>query len=488
MCVFVGSARAGELRRACARVGSALVLFALQLPASAESLDEALAATYVTNPNIEAQRASMRATDEGVPQARAALLPQIYGEAQAGVEREHIAVDGSVINNLFPGLNFAPNATLNTRNKPHGYSFTLQQQIFKGLQTLNSIREAEANALAAREDLRNTEQSTLLDAVTAYMDVVQNLSTVELNDNNVKVLSDQLASNQRRYKAGELTSTDLAQSKSQRASAIAALEAAKAQYQSSRATYEETVGHAPGQLFVPPSIEHLLPESLEAALEIAQFENPSIGSAFYQELAAGNSVDQIRGELLPEVNVKLKYNDVYDPFEGIDNDRTAIAGVNVKVPLYQGGLVSSQVRQAKQVQLQRRSQLRQAQVQTRSSVISAWTQLASALAQLEADQVSVESNKVAVAGVRREEKTGQRTVQDVLNEQQTDLTSRVAVVSDRRNVVVAEYTLLQAIGRLNSVYLRLPVAEYRTDITDHSERVLLWRTEIKPERDYYRSD
>ena len=173
MCVFVGSARAGELRRACARVGSALVLFALQLPASAESLDEALAATYVTNPNIEAQRASMRATDEGVPQARAALLPQIYGEAQAGVEREHIAVDGSVINNLFPGLNFAPNATLNTRNKPHGYSFTLQQQIFKGLQTLNSIREAEANALAAREDLRNTEQSTLLDAVTAYMDVVQ---------------------------------------------------------------------------------------------------------------------------------------------------------------------------------------------------------------------------------------------------------------------------------------------------------------------------
>jgi len=248
------------------------------------------------------------------------------------------------------------------------------------------------------------------------------------------------------------------------------------------------VGHAPGQLFVPPSIEHLLPESLEAALEIAQFENPSIGSAFYQELAAGNSVDQIRGELLPEVNVKLKYNDVYDPFEGIDNDRTAIAGVNVKVPLYQGGLVSSQVRQAKQVQLQRRSQLRQAQVQTRSSVISAWTQLASALAQLEADQVSVESNKVAVAGVRREEKTGQRTVQDVLNEQQTDLTSRVAVVSDRRNVVVAEYTLLQAIGRLNSVYLRLPVAEYRTDITDHSERVLLWRTEIKPERDYYRSD
>jgi len=228
-----------------------------------------------------------------------------------------------------------------------------------------------------------------------------------------------------------------------------------------------------------------LPETLDAALEIAQYENPDIGSAFYQELAAGNSVDQIRGELLPEVNVGLNYSDLYNPFEGVNYYRAAIAGVNVKVPFYQGGLISSKVRQAKQLQLQRRSQLQQAQVQIRRSVISAWTHLASARAQLEAAQVSVESNKVAVAGVRREEKTGQRTVQDVLNEQQTDLTSRVAVVSDRRNVVVAEYTLLRGIGRLNAAYLQLPVAQYRTDITDHSERVLLWRTEIKPEPYYY---
>ena len=487
MCVVNRGAQSEGRRSARVMVCASLALAVLVAPlvAQAESLNEALASAYATNPNLEAQRAATRATDEGVPQARAGLLPQIYGEAAAGYERETISVDSNIINNLIPGLNFPPNAKLNTRNKPHGYSFTLQQQIFKGLQTINAIREAEANSMASREDLRNTEQTTLLDAVSAYMDVVQNLAIVRLKDNNVRVLSDQLASNERRFKGGELTRTDLAQSRSQRSSAIAGLAAAKAQYQSSRATFEEVVGHSPGPLFMPPSIEPILPESLEAAIEIAMYENPTVGSAFYQEVAAGKSVDQIRGELLPEVSVKLKYNDLYDPFEGIEYDRTAIAGVNVKVPIYQGGLVDSKVRQAKQLQLQRRSQLQQAQAQTRSSVISAWTQLVSARAQLEADQVSVESNRIAVDGVRREEKTGKRTLLDVLNQQQTDLNARVAVVSDQRNVIVAEYTLLQAIGRLNSVYLQLPVSEYRADITDHSERVLIWRTEIKPEQDYY---
>lgn len=204
-------------------LGSVLALAASPFHASAESLDEALAATYVTNPNLEAQRASTRATDEDVPQARAALLPQITGDALAGLEQQVISVDGTVLNPLIPGLEFPSNATLNTRNTPYGYSFTLQQQIFKGLQTINAIREAEANALAARETLRDTEQTMLLKAVTAYMDVVQNLAIVELKDNNVKVLSDQLTSNQRRFKAGQLTSTDLAQSKSQRASSIADL-------------------------------------------------------------------------------------------------------------------------------------------------------------------------------------------------------------------------------------------------------------------------
>jgi len=466
-----------------------VLIFTTNSEVRAESLDEALVSAYFVNPQLQAQRASTRATDENVPIARSALLPQIFGNANAGYKHTEFGIDGDAVNKVIPvpGFRF-PDATIRGDDPPHGYSVTLQQQIFKGLQNINSIREAEANALAAREDLRNTEQTTLLDAVTAYMDVVQNQAIVQLRENNVKVLTDYEASNQRQFNAGELTSTDLAQSKASRASALASLEAAKAQYQSSLANYEEVIGHPADHLFMPASIDHLLPGSLQEAQEIAQFENPVIGSAVFQEVAATKSVAQLRGQLLPEVNLQLKYEDQYNFAEGLDFAREASATVGVKVPFYQGGRVASQVRQAKQIEIQRQEQVRQARQQTQSTVVSAWTQVNSNRAQLAADEASVESNKVALAGVRREQKAGTRTVQDVLDAEQDYLTAQVQTVIDERNIIVANYTLLQAVGRLTAAYLRLPVAIYDAGEADHSERHLLWHTEIKPESHYYGYD
>ena len=462
------------------------LIFAANNAACAESLDEALVSTYFGNPQLLAQRASTRATDENVSQARSSLLPQIFGNAAAGYKHTEFEIDGSSVSKIIPFS--VPDATIKGDDRPYGYSVTLQQQIFKGLQNINSIREAEANALAAREDLRNTEQTTLLSAVSSYMDVVQNQAIVRLRENNVKVLTDYEASNQRQFNAGDLTSTDLAQSKASRATAVASLEAAKAQYQSSLASYEEVVGHPADHLFTPASIDHFLPGSLQEAQEVAQFENPSIGSAVFQEAAATKSVAQQRGQLLPEVNVQLKYEDEYNPVEGLDFAREASATVGVKVPFYQGGRVASQVRQAKQIQIQRQEQVRQARQQTQSSVVSAWAQVNSIQAQLMADQTSVDSNKVALAGVRREQKAGTRTVQDVLDAEQDYLTAQVQLTIDDRNLVVANYTLLQAIGRLTAAYLQLPIAIYDAAEVDHSERHLLWRTEIKPESHYYEYD
>ncbi len=188
------------------------------------------------------------------------------------------------------------------------------------------------------------------------------------------------------------------------------------------------------------------------------------------------------------MNVQLKYEDEYNPVEGLDFEREASATVGVKVPFYQGGRVASQVRQAKQIQIQRLEQVRQARQQTQSSVVSAWAQVNSIQAQLMADQTSVDSNKVALAGVHREQKAGTRTVQDVLNAEQDYLTAQVQLTIDDRNLVVANYTLLQAIGRLTAAYLQLPIAIYDAAEVDHSERHLLWRTEIKPESHYYEYD
>ncbi|MCP4780570.1 MAG: TolC family outer membrane protein [Hyphomicrobium sp.] len=463
------------------------LIFAANNAACAESLDEALVSTYFGNPQLLAQRASTRATDENISQAMSSLLPQIFGNAATGYKHTEFEIDGHAVNKILPGAN-VPDATIEGDDRPYGYSVTLQQQIFKGFQNINSIREAEANALGAREDLRDTEQTTLLSAVSSYMDVVQNQAIVRLRENNVKVLTDYEASNQRQFNAGDLTSTDLAQSKASRATAVASLEAAKAQYQSSLASYEEVVGHPADHLFTPASIDHFLPGSLQEAQEVAQFENPSIGSAVFQEAAAAKSVAQQRGQLLPEVNIQLKYEDEYNPVEGLDFAREASATVGVKVPFYQGGRVASQVRQAKQIQIQRLEQVRQARQQTQSSVVSAWAQVNSIQAQLMADQASVDSNKVALAGVHREQKAGTRTVQDVLNAEQDYLTAQVQLTIDDRNLVVANYTLLQAIGRLTAAYLKLPIAIYDAAEVDHSERHLLWRTEIKPESHYYEYD
>ncbi len=473
-------------RQICAGL-LALVVLAAASPrlAQAESLNEALASAYSFNPQLEAARASTRATDENVSQARAGFLPEITGNLAAEAEHREYGVDGSELNNLIPGLDFPDKATITSNSKPYGYSLTLQQSIFNGLQTLNNMREAEANSMASREDLRNTEQTTLLDGVTAYMGVVQNQAIVRLRENNVNVLSKYQASNQRLFKNGELTRTDLEQSKAQRATSLAQLEAARGQLQASQANYEQVIGHPPGYVEVPPSIDHLLPGNMQEALEIAQVENPNIGSALFQELAARKSVDALRGQFLPQVNLQLKYQDTENVFEGLDYDREASASLGVKVPFYQGGKVESQVRQAKQVQIQRLAQTNQARQQTRNDVVSAWTQLTSAEAQLSADEVSVESNKIALAGVRREQKAGTRTVQDVLNAEQNYLTAQVQIVTDEYNVVVARYTLLQAIGRMTASYLRLPTAVYNASITNHSERHLLWRTQIKPEVDYY---
>ncbi len=478
--------RAQRLKHMPIAILLVVLILAMNGSVCAESLDEALVSAYFGNPQLLAQRASTRATDEDVSQARSALLPQIFGNANAGYKHTEFDIDGSSVGKII-GVD-VPDTTIEGDDPPHGYSVTLQQQVFKGLQNINSIREAEANALAAREDLRSTEQTTLLDAVTAYMDVVQNQAIVRLRENNVTVLTDYEASNQRQFNAGELTSTDLAQSKASRASAVASLEAAKAQYQTSLANYEEVIGHPADHLFMPASIDHLLPGSLQEAQEIAQFENPTIGSAVFQEVAATKSVAQQRGQLLPEVNLQLKYEDQYNPVEGVDFAREASATVGVKVPLYQGGRVASQVRQAKQIQIQRQEQVRQARQQTQSSVVSAWAQVNSIQAQLMADQASVESNKVALAGVRREQKAGSRTVQDVLDAEQDLLTAQVQFTIDERNLIVANYTLLQAIGRLTASYLRLAVAIYNAGMVDHSERHLLWHTEIKPESSYYGYD
>jgi outer membrane protein len=289
----------------------------------------------------------------------------------------------------------------------------------------------------------------LLEAVTAYMDVVRDQSIVLLRENNVTVLTRDLRATQDRFNVGEVTRTDVAQAQARRAAAVAALDLARANLKTSRAVFERVVGHPPSRL-VEPKPTALVPKTLPLALEIASRESPAVVAALYREQAARFNIDLIRGERLPSVQLEANYARRLDPSSGIeDSESTSVTG-RLTVPFYTGGEVEARVRQAKHTHVQRLQEIEQARSEVQAQVVAAWSQLQAAIAAVDSDEKSVSANKVALRGVRAEQEVGTRVPLDVLNAVQELLNAEVTLVTDRRNVVVASYTVLAALGRLNA--------------------------------------
>jgi outer membrane protein len=423
-------------------------------PAEAESLRQALDDTYRANPKIDAERARLRATDEEVPRARSGWLPTIQGSADVGAQ----------------SLTTKP-ATLGAGDtKPTGYGVNITQQVFNGFRTVNTVAEAEAVVRAGRENLRQVESTTLLDAVTAYVDVVRDLALVRLAEHHVTVLTTELTAAETRRTVREVTKTDVAQARARRAKAVSALDGAKSNLRTSRAAYLRIVGHAPGQLIDPSGKLPSLPKTLEEAIRIAERESPNVVSAQYREQAARHSVDKIWGELLPDIRLEASYQHRTDTSNSIgEQDSASITG-RVNVPLYAGGETQARVRQAKHTHVSRIQEIEQARAETQANTTSAWSRLTASRAQLKSDTVQVDANRIALEGVREEEKVGQRTLLDVLNAEQELLSAEVQLVTTKRDLVVAAYALLSSIGRLNAEGLELGSDVYDPEAHYHEVR------------------
>jgi outer membrane protein len=421
--------------------------------AQAETLKEALGAAYKVNPRLDAARALQRATDEEVPRAKSGYRPSVAGCADTTYERSTIR----------PPLGGGP-AT--TESNPRGYAVGLTQPIFRGFRTKNAVSLAEATVRAGWEALRDTESSVLQEAVTAYLDVVRDQAILTLRENNVTVLTRDLNATQARFAAGEVTRTDVEQAKARRAGAVAALDLARANLKTSRAVFERVVGHPPSRLVEPrPSaiVPRSLGEGTECAARSPRWWPRSIGAG----RALQHRSDPWRaaahraagGELCPALRCAGRSRMPRDH---------AVTG-RVTVPFYTGGEVQARVRQAKQTHVQRLQEIEQARSEVQAQVVTAWSQLQAAKAAVESDQVAVAANRVALAGVREEERVGQRTLLDVLNAEQELLNSEVTLVTDRRNVVVASYVLVAAIGRLNAQELGVSSLVY--DPEQHYQEV-----------------
>src|SRR5215510_5528856 len=423
------------------------------IAAGAETLKEALSATYKFNPRLDAARATQRATDEEVPRALSGYRPTVTGNADTSFERNTTR----------------PPTVLNGDTNPRGYNVQLVQPLFQGFRTVNDVSESEATVRAGRETLRSVEQSVLLEAVTAYMDVVRDQAIVRLRENNVTVLTRDLRATQDRFNVGEVTRTDVAQAQARRAAAVAALDLARANLKTSRATFERVIGHPPSHLVdarESPLVAKTLPENVEISLR----ESPNVVGALYREQAARFTIDLVRGELLPTAQLEANYAKRFDDTPGLESTETGSITGRLTVPFYTGGEVQARVRQAKQTHIQRLQEIEQARTETQANVVTAWAQLQAAKAAVESDQTAVDANRIALAGVREEERVGQRTLLDVLNAEQELLNAEVNLVTDQRNVVVASYTVLSTIGRLDAQELSLASLVYDPDAHYHDVR------------------
>lgn len=416
-------------------------------PGSATSLRDALVQAYGNNPTILAERARLRATDEGVPQALSNWRPTITVTGDAAKERNDTRIK----------------TTENALNRnPRGYAFTVTQNLYRGGRTVAATERAEDQVRSNRARLAGVEQSVLLSAATAYVNVVRNLEVVKLNINNEKVLQRQLEAAQDRFRVGEVTRTDVAQAESRVTGAKAQRISSEGDLAAARAVYKNIISETPDNL-EPAQPLGDLPASVEDAVGLAQKGNYAVIQADFDERAARRQVREITGELLPLLTLTGNVQERYDT-SGIDSDiRTSTITAKVSVPLYQSGSVSSRIRASKQTAAQRRNERNQAMRDAVEGATTAWEALITSRARIDSFKSQIEAGKIALEGVQQEALVGSRTVLDVLNAEQELLDARVSLVRAERDNIVATYQLREATGQLTAKSLALPVTYYDTE-------------------------
>ncbi|MGA0531483.1 TolC family outer membrane protein [Hansschlegelia sp. KR7-227] len=434
----------------------------------AQSLEQALARAYGANPTLNAQRAEVRAVDEQVPQALSAYRPRISASADIGVERTQQVTPAS--SQSFLGQTFpVPSQKTTDTQYPRGVGITADQTIFNGFQRRNQLRTAESNVLGARENLRNSEQNVLFDAAQAYMDVLRDYAILDVRRNNVDVLKEELRAARERFQVGEVTRTDTSQAEAAVEGANTAVSEAESTLNTSRATYRQVVGEEIGRPRAAKSIDRLLPKGLPQAINLGQAQHPAILAAFHGVDAANLQIRVFEGQLYPQIGVEAAFQRRYDDSSQISRVTAGSLVARMTIPIYQGGSISSQVRQAKETAGQRRLEADIARDQVRQAVVSAWGQVQAATAQISSAQAQIQASQTALNGVREEAKVGQRTTLDVLNAQQAVLDARVTLIRAQRDRMVAAYALLSATGWLTADRLGLRVARY--DPNTHYDQV-----------------
>ena len=431
-------------------VGIAAALLVAANSAAAQTLTEALAYAYQNNPQLLAQRALLRATDENVPQALAGWRPTVTFTAEAGYNRSGTA-----------SPNVASGRTAFSSFVSRSTELTATQPVYRGGRTEAATRQAINTVQAARAQTLAIETQVFQNVVTSYLNVVRDQTLLEVARNNEQVLRKQLQATQDRFRVGEVTRTDVAQSESALAQATAQRITAEGNLEASRALYTRAVGHPPGRLLMPGQ-RPALPASRDEALALAAANNLNVIAASFTEAAARDNVDLVRGQLLPQISIIGSASRSFGPSVQTQNSRFDAASVvaRMTVPLYEAGSVYSETRQAEQTVGQRRSQVDDARRTAVQIAAQNWETLQAARAAIASFGTAVRAAQIALEGTQQEALVGSRTVLDVLIAEQQLFTTQSQLVEVAHDAALAEYTLVAAIGRLIAPALKLPVQLY----------------------------
>jgi outer membrane protein len=433
---------------------SLLFLCAAFERASADTIESALAKAYMNNPDFNAQRAALRATDEGVQRARAGLLPSVSASSSLGRQSSNYNSTSTSSNDLL---------------SPRTLGVSVTQSLYNGARVTNQIDQSEKSVLAAREQLRSVEQKVLFGASSGYMAVVRDTAVLKVRQANINVLKEQLRQTEDRFNVGEVTRTDVAQVSAQLAAAEAERSAAQASLASSVASYQQIIGSMPDALADAVPLVNMVPTSLDQALLIGQADHPDIRAARFSVDIAAAGVKIAQGELLPSLSLKGSLTHANDYKSAGDEYNDASIVASLTIPLYEGGEVHARVRQLKETLGQRRLEADSALRAVIAEISSAWSQYITSQARIKAAETQIEAATVALNGTREEAKVGQRTTLDVLIADQTLLGAQVNLVTAQTDRVVASYRVLSSVGKLSANSLGLKVKGY--DAKVHYDKV-----------------
>ncbi|MET3661116.1 TolC family outer membrane protein [Aquamicrobium ahrensii] len=420
--------------------------------ASAETITGALSKAYRNNSQLNSARAGVRVTDEDVAIAKSGYRPSVMGSASIDYteRRRH---------------------DMSTRLTSGSFGVQVNQTLFDGFQTKNNVSAAEARVRASQESLRNTEENILFSAAQAYMNVIHDRQVAALTKQNLEFLNEQTRAARSRLEVGEGTRTDVAQADAARSGAEAQLSAARADALASAAQYRQLIGDEPGQLKAASPLSKLLPASLDTAVAIAAKEHPAIIATSHLVDAAAYGVKSAEGALLPSVTasagVSRNYSDTRGGLAGASTSdgysNSANIGATLSIPIYQGGRTSAQVRKSKEQLGQARIEVDVSRDQVRQAITAAWTAYAAAQEGVVANRQLVSAAQLALNGVIEERNVGQRTTLEVLDSQRDVINAKINLASAERDVVLASYAILQAMGRLSVDRLGLQVAKYQPE-------------------------